>query len=321
VSQELFDEADRLEDEGQNEQALGIWRQLSEIEPTRNVFLRLGRLARELGLADEAEKAFQRAIKSDPRSWLALTSLGSLAIRRGEYSAAVNYLRLAREIKEDPGSLSILGDALRNTGRDSEAEEAYRSAIQIDPNYEEAYYNLGVLLRHRPAEAQALLRRAIELDPVFAAAHRELGFLLSERAPSTEAEAHLRKALELDPKDGWAHIYLGSCLWRRAAVDAAVAEFRIAQELEPDWSVPLWSLGNIYDYESIDLNMAKSYFERALEQEHDDWNALKGLARVNLKLGNASLAKGFILRALQQHPNHEKSVELLREIDEAADPE
>jgi hypothetical protein len=38
VSKELFEEAIRLEEEGQNERALSIWVQLAETEPTRNVF-------------------------------------------------------------------------------------------------------------------------------------------------------------------------------------------------------------------------------------------------------------------------------------------
>lgn len=134
--------------------------------PTRNAFLRLGSITKNLGLIDEAERAFKRALEIDERSAIALMSLGILAIRQGNYEAAVDCLKRACTIQEDPGGFSLLGVALRNTGALLDAEAAYRSAIRINPEYEEAYYNLGVLLESdRASEAQALLRTALELDP------------------------------------------------------------------------------------------------------------------------------------------------------------
>lgn len=317
MSQELFDEAVRLEEDGQNERALAVWRQIVETTPTRNAYLRLAGCAKELGLVDDVERAFQRALEIDGRSEIALRSLGILAVDRCDYLAAVDYLRRACEIEETAGALTVLGVALRHTLNDLDAEVAYRRAIQIDRKYEEAYYNLGVLLRlnDRPSEAQPLLRKALELDPDYAAAHRELGYVLSLRAPDAEAETHLRKAIELDPKDSWAHIYFGTHLWRCTEVDGAMKEFRIAKELEPEWAVPLWSLGNIYESESIDLDLAQSFFEHALRLEPDDWCALKGLARVFKKRGQIDLAREYVTRALQQYPRDERSLALLSDLD------
>lgn len=314
MSQDLFDEAVRLEEEGEYEHALAVWQQLAETSPTRNVFLRLGSIAKDLGLLGDAERAFKQALEIDGRSTNALMSLGSLAIDQRNYETAVDYLRRACEIQEDPGGFSLLGVALKNTGELLDAEAAYRSAIRIDPKYEEAYYNLGVLLRDRPSEAQALLMTALELDPVYACAHRELGFLMSRRAPDAQAETHLRKAIELDPNDAWAHIYLGTHLWRCTEVDAAVKEFSAAKDLAPEWAVPLWSLGNIYESGSMDLDLAQSFFERALLLEPDDWSALKGLARIFEKRGQTDLAREYITRAMLQDPSDEKSLSLLKKI-------
>ena len=181
MSQELFDEADRLEEEGQRERALIVWRQLAETNPTRNVFLRLASITKELGLIDDAEHAFRQVLEIDGRSARALMGLGVLAINRRNFEAAESHLKRACEIEESPGGFSLLGVALRNNGKEFEAEEAYRSAIRLDPKYEEAYYNLGVLLKfNRPSEALVHFRRAVELDPEYACPYRELGFVLSE---------------------------------------------------------------------------------------------------------------------------------------------
>lgn len=313
MSQALFDEAVRLEEQGQYERALAIWRQLAEIEPTRNLFLRLGRITQSLGLTDDAERAFKGALEIDGRSAIALRSLGIIALHRSDYEAAAGYLKQAREIEEDPGGLSLLGVALRNTGKDLEAEEAYRSAIRIDPNYEEAHYNLGVLLRDdRPSEAQSHLRKALDLDPVFGPAHRELGFVLMRRGTNPETERHLRKAVELAPDDVWAHIYLGAYLWSDTA--AAEMEFRIAEKLRPDWSLPLSWLGKLY--ESRDSDAAQSFFEQALQLDADDGEALCGFARIFKKRGQTDLAREYITRALGQDPSDAKSLALLKEIND-----
>jgi len=161
MSQELFDEAIRLEENGEEVGALSVWRELAISNPTRNVFLRLASCAKGLGLIDEAERAFVRALEIDNRSAPALLGLGILAINRRDYEAAEGYLKRARAVEECPSTLSILGVALRNLGKDLEAEEAYRRAIYLDSQYEEAYYNLGVLLRdERPSEARTLFRKA-----------------------------------------------------------------------------------------------------------------------------------------------------------------
>ena len=64
------------------------------------------------------------------------------------------------------------------------AEHSLRSALSLNPNDDEALYNLGVLVRHRdPEEAIQLFSRAIEEDPRYAAAYRELGATLLAMNP------------------------------------------------------------------------------------------------------------------------------------------
>lgn len=317
--QEVFDEAIRLEDGGQQELALGLWRQLTETAPTRNAFLRLARVTKELGLLDEAERAFTRALEIDDRSALALMALGIIAIRRRDFMGAETYLKKACEIEADPGGLSLLGVALRHNGKATEAEQAYRRALRVDPKYEEAYYNLGVLLRDRsPSEAQTSFRTALELDPDFGCAHRELGYVLSQSGANPEAEGHLRRAIELDPRDAWARIYLGTYFWMRADVEGAVAEFRAAAQFEPEWAAPLWSLGNIHENALEDFDAAQSFFERALQLEPDCQEALKNLGRLFKKRGRKDLAKEYLERALLLDPHDDRAPGLMSSLDSDA---
>ena len=86
-----------------------------------------------------------------------------------------------------------------------DAERSFRKALELDPNYEEAMFNLAMCLEDmkRPGhtESIALLRRAIEIDPVYMDAIRELGRLLWSRGDAQEGERLLRRSLELCPHD------------------------------------------------------------------------------------------------------------------------
>jgi len=112
MSQELFDRAIQLEEAGQLEEALVLWRELAASSQTRNAFLRLGGCAKELRRLNEAEQAFKRAVEIDARSALALTSLGLLAMNRGDYESAKGYLERALAIKEHPIILTLLGSTM-----------------------------------------------------------------------------------------------------------------------------------------------------------------------------------------------------------------
>lgn len=184
MSQQRFDEAIRLEEGGQTEAALVIWQELATSNPTRNVYLRLAGCSNRLGLAERARDAFERALAVDPFSVRALAGLGILAIERRDYTEAERHFRQACSVEQDPGTLTLLGVALSNLGEDAEAEATYRKAINLDPCYEEAYFNLAVLVcQERPTEALAFFKKALELDPGYAVAEVQLNLLQQRLHP------------------------------------------------------------------------------------------------------------------------------------------
>ncbi len=153
----------------------------------------------------------------------------------------------------------------------------------------------------------------MEFDPGYASAYRELGWVLFRRGPAPETESCLRKAVKLAPEDASAHIYLGTYLSDCGSVDAASAQYRIAEELDPGWAVPLWSIGNVYEYNLEDYDSAQSFYERALQLEPDSQAALLRLGRLCKKRGQFDLAREYLTRVLLKDPPDQNARALLAE--------
>ncbi len=83
----------------------------------------------------------------------------------------------------------------------------FRRAVELEPAYFEAHYNLaGTLVAlHRLDEAEQAYRRAIALKPNECDAHNNLGTLLELEGRVDEAMACYERALALDPDSPGVH--------------------------------------------------------------------------------------------------------------------
>jgi tetratricopeptide (TPR) repeat protein len=124
-------------------------------------------------------------------------------------------------------------------GRYEEAEEAYRHAIELDPQFAWPWYHLGWMFENQLAlygEAKAAYRHTIELDPKFAWAWCKLGDILQKRDGNyNEAEVHYRRAIELEPENQYFWHDLGYItLYCLEKLDEAENAFQMALKLGLD---------------------------------------------------------------------------------------
>lgn len=110
--------------------------------------------------------------------------------------------RLAAERPQDAAVLNDLGNLLVMAGEPSEAEAAYRRAVEVDPHRLSAQYNLGLLLlqRGKTGEARQLFEKVIEIEPRHAWAHYQLGALLERKGDRSRAVREYAQAFRLDPQ-------------------------------------------------------------------------------------------------------------------------
>lgn len=99
----------------------------------------------------------------------------------------------------------------------NEAEQNYKKAIELNPNFPATYNNLGITLSYfenRLNDAEDAYRHALLLDPEQATIYSNLGILLMRQSRYKEAQIMLEKAYQLDPTDlfalvGLANLYKG----------------------------------------------------------------------------------------------------------------
>ena len=118
-------------------------------------------------------------------------------------SALERQQRLATERPRDAAVLNDLGNLLVMAGEPSQAEAAYRRAVEVDPHRLSAQYNLGLLLLQqggKTGEARQLFEKVIELEPRHAWAHYQLGALLERKGDRSRAVREYAQAFRLDPQ-------------------------------------------------------------------------------------------------------------------------
>jgi len=107
--------------------------------------------------AQEAERAYRRAVDLDPAHAEARINLGRLLQERGRFDEAERQYRAAlASAPEDPTAAFNLGTVLEDLGRTGEAIGAYRQAIAADPRCTDAHYNLARLYERTGQLAAAL---------------------------------------------------------------------------------------------------------------------------------------------------------------------
>jgi len=98
------------------------------------------------GQLTDCEKSVQRALSVDPEDPGSLYLLGLLRYRRDKLDEALDALSLSAKINPtNAATQNFLGCVLADKGLRNAAETALRRALQSDPDYADAHFNLAVV--------------------------------------------------------------------------------------------------------------------------------------------------------------------------------
>ena len=163
--------------------------------------LQLGICYLQQGATEKGWQAVQEAAALEPRLHTSTYHKAMQLREDGDLDGAVAALEQVRITEvEDVQFHTRLGDDLYRRGRDAQAAEEYRKALNVNGHYPDLYNRLGVaLLAHGDlVGAEQAFRNALEINPRYVEAQANLVLALREAGKEPEAQQALQRLAELD---------------------------------------------------------------------------------------------------------------------------
>jgi tetratricopeptide (TPR) repeat protein len=185
-----------------------------------------------------------------------------------------------------------IGETFEKLNMLEEAIEAYKSALEIDPNYETAYIKLGNVLKGQGklAEAVAAYKKVLEIKPDHVTAHFNIGVILQEQGRSDEAIIAYNKALSIRSDFLNAHINLGNTFKSVGKFEEAIGAYKNAIALKPDYAEAYRNFGTALQDQGK-LEEAIKVYRKALDIKPD-------YAEVHYNIGNCFVRRDNLGEAI-----------------------
>ncbi len=125
------------------------------------------------------------------------------------WNRAIEAYEKALELEPDyADAYCNLGAVRYNQGQRAEARRAFEACLAREADHVEANFNLANVLEEEGEDAVALAhyRRALASDPLYPALHINLALLYEKLGRARPARHHWRRYLQLDPTGSWAEV-------------------------------------------------------------------------------------------------------------------
>ncbi|NXT82594.1 TMTC3 protein, partial [Zapornia atra] len=290
-----------LENEKNFERALQFFIQATQVQPDDiGAHMNVGRTYKNLNKTKEAEESYMIA-----------KSLMPQIIPGKKYAARVApnhlnvYINLANLIRT-------------NESRLEEADQLYRQAISMRPDFKQAYISRGELLlkMNKPLKAKEAYLRALELDRTNADLWYNLAIVYIELKDPTEALKNFNRALELNPTHKLA--LFNSALLMQESGDARLrpeAKQRLLHYVkeEPQDANGYFNLGMLAMDDKKDME-AEAWMKKAISLQPNFRSALFNLALLYSQTAKELMALPVLEDLLRYYPDHTKGLILKGDI-------
>lgn len=269
---------------------------------------------------------FQKAIELDPSYAVAYAGLADSFVVIPSYAnnkskeafpkartAAMKALEMDDSLA---GAHATLADVLYEFDwKFQEAENEFKRAIELDPNYATAHHWYAEFLatQSRMDEALAEIKRAEECDPLSLIINAIHGLFLGIRGEYAESEAQLKKTIEMDPNFARAHLFLAGLYEHQGRYEEAIVEYEKhgailglpAEEIAKGWGSvrEAYKRGGPTAY----WNQILALVDRRKEIDPDTAPPLFALGVMHFNAGNTDKAFQYFEKSYEQ-----REVDILR---------
>lgn len=266
----------------------------------------LGRISRDEGHLEEAERRFREAVRMAPDNVAARRALASILEQQGRREEALaEHLESLRLEPADPAREHRVGLLLGAEGRDEEAVEHLERAVRLAPDYTPAWVDLAHALVRVDREADAL-EALRQIQEPLSAEQRELeAVLLESLERADEARAVLEELLRDEPERATAALRLARLEAAAGELERARQRFRslAGRDLEPALAANVeFHLGNL-TAESAPQE-AIEHFRRSVALDPGEPEAHFNLATLLARRGRYAEAAEAYRAVLELDPEH-----------------
>jgi predicted Zn-dependent protease len=307
-------EGERALAAGRYAEAEKAYETLRRLSPsTAEVHARLGLIYFQQGKFSEAIPPLREALRLKPGLPKIDTLLAMSLSELGQHTEALPALQKGFDQSVDPVLRRVAGLHLQRAytalGRDSDAVQVALGLSRLYPDDPEVLYHAGRLFANF-AYLQTIRLSKVAPDSVWM--HQAAGEANESQGLYDEALREYRQVLALAPRRPGIHFRIGRTLLAQSqaeragtsGVDAARQAFEAELGIDPTNANAAYEIGELAR-KAADFEAARQYFERALKHYPEFEDALVGLGRTLIVLGQPAEAVSKLQAAIKQDPANE----------------
>lgn len=192
-----------------------------------------------------------RLLVEYPKSVLLYAVCGASQLALKDYDSSIKFYSKAIEINPNYAeAYNNLGKAHLQKGCLQDAVICFEQAVAKNNAYLEALYNLGYAQRILCDLDSAIknLSLAIKFDPNNSKAYFELGVAHKQAGNLSEAICSFKKFLTYEPNSAEAYFNLGECHMDSGGFNIAINNFEAVLRISPNQAITHFQLGNCYGF-------------------------------------------------------------------------
>jgi tetratricopeptide (TPR) repeat protein len=200
--------------------------------------LRLAQLDHYLTKYDDELELLNKALHKDVHNAQAYFMKGMLFKDQGDTAKAISSMQTAVEQDPDYYNAYIQLGLLTAAQKNPLAESYYLNALKVNPTSEEAMYNLGMFYQQANNYNAAIetYTALLKVNPHHFDAHFNLGMIHTIKLDVVdEGMKDFNAAIEDDPKDPRGYYGRGFCFEKKGDVINAATDYKMALSISPDY--------------------------------------------------------------------------------------
>ncbi|KAB1065691.1 tetratricopeptide repeat protein [Salibacter halophilus] len=245
------------------------------------------------------------------QDWKNNLTLYGADVEKASQSARANY-NYGTELQ---GQAFLLSDEQQMQQTLRESEKYLKKAIEIYPDYIDAYNNLGMTLKglRNYSEAADVYRECIQLDPGYSKGYYNLGAVYFDSEQYEKCMIVLKEYVKFKPNNSQAYFIMAQAAEAQQDFEKAILFAKQSLDVNPNQLDVLNALGILYG-KSGQSQLAANTFTQALQinpQRIDIW---MNLAFAYHKMGDTQKEIETLEKVLQIQPQNQNAISRLQQL-------